>query len=476
MSYTSSEIIDNNVWNHFCITISKTNSNISFYKNGINNTTLTNQDINVLSSVGSLLIGKNHDNTNLLNGNIDDLLIFNKYMDSNEVLNLYDEHKMSISSNNWSHVGSTYNSNDSNVIVFKNGREFGRYTDYSSVPQSNNTKMCIAKSDTNYYDGKLDNVNIFNRELVSTELKSLSDKTNDSSQLLTSRNVLNYKFDTGDNTTIYDSSELQINGTPMNNPTTNNSFTTENYSIELNSSSDQYIQTPSNYDTLDFNQFAVSTWINTNKVGINPIIHNDLFSWYIEGNCSKIKVNDVIYSDATNTYTDSTWTHLACDVNKYDGVVSFYKDGVLNSTSNGYSGFHDDSNVGIMYIGSNDSASFDGYLDNVMIHQGYFNTSFMSNIANSNESEYAPTQIASNIWTHIAATYDSTEKELLIYQNGSNVGKYEKYSVNPGTNSNTDILITKEDNYYFNNGHIDDIRIYHKTMNSNEINDLHNMY
>lgn len=160
MSYTSSEIIDNNVWNHFCITISKTNSNISFYKNGINNTTLTNQDINVLSNVGSLFIGKNHAGINLLNGDIDDLLIFDKCMDSNEVLNLYDEHKMSISSNNWTHVGSTYNSNDSNVIVFKNGREFGRYTDYSSVPQSNNTKMCIAKSDTNYYDGKLDNVNI----------------------------------------------------------------------------------------------------------------------------------------------------------------------------------------------------------------------------------------------------------------------------------------------------------------------------
>ena len=66
MSYTSSEIIDNNVWNHFCITISKTNSNISFYKNGINNTTLTNQDINVLSNVGSSLI-------------------FDKCMDSNEV-------------------------------------------------------------------------------------------------------------------------------------------------------------------------------------------------------------------------------------------------------------------------------------------------------------------------------------------------------------------------------------------------------
>ena len=60
-----------------------------------------------------------------------------------------------------------------------------------------------------FFHGKLDNVNMFNRELHAKELGKLSDKDYNSNLLLTNKTMLDLRFDVGDNSTsAYDSSYL----------------------------------------------------------------------------------------------------------------------------------------------------------------------------------------------------------------------------------------------------------------------------
>jgi len=135
------------------------------------------------------------------------------------------------------------------------------------------------------------------------------------------------------------------------------------------------------------------------------------------------------------------WAHLMLTIDKTTGNVCFYKNGIKIEDHTGVTlDYTEDILKESLILGNSlmSGNTYEGYMDDFTIFDTVLTEENVQNVYNSYDIDSTP-KIPLNEWTHIAANYDSNKKEIDLYINGSNIGKYENYNTTI-TNNNNDIL------------------------------------
>lgn len=135
------------------------------------------------------------------------------------------------------------------------------------------------------------------------------------------------------------------------------------------------------------------------------------------------------------------WAHLMLTIDKTTGNVCFYKNGVKIEDHTGVTlDYNSDILKESLILGNSlmSGNTYEGFMDDFTIFDTALTENNVQDVYNSYNIDSTP-KIPLNEWTHIAANYDSNKKEVDLYINGSNIGKYENYNTTI-TNNNNDLL------------------------------------
>ena len=135
------------------------------------------------------------------------------------------------------------------------------------------------------------------------------------------------------------------------------------------------------------------------------------------------------------------WAHLMLTIDKTTGNVCFYKNGVKIEDHAGVTlDYTSDVLKESLILGNSlmSGNTYEGYMDDITIFDTVLTETNVQDVYNSYNIDNTP-KIPLNEWTHIAANYDNNKKEVDLYINSSNIGKYENYNTTI-TNNNNDLL------------------------------------
>ena len=169
-----------NQWVHLMLSIDKSNSNVSFYKNGSLIETHANTEIafNDIKNE-SMLLGSSFVQTKSnYQGYIDDFTLFDKTLTTTEVNTVYNSYNTidTLPLNDWSHVAVNYDKVRKESHISINGVEVGKYENYDAVINNNTSNIVFGGSGASTgsgFVGELGEVTIFERPLSTNEINHL---------------------------------------------------------------------------------------------------------------------------------------------------------------------------------------------------------------------------------------------------------------------------------------------------------------
>jgi hypothetical protein len=168
-----------NQWVHLMLSIDKTNSNVSFYKNGSLVETHASVPIDLNSNIKQqdLLLGHSLMTGSNFKGFVDDFTIFDTTLDASSIANVYDTYTLNASDaipmNQWSHVVANYDKTQKTTEVYVNGANIGKYENYDANLNNNNSNIVFGDG----YVGEMGEVVIFERPLFDAEISHLATNT-----------------------------------------------------------------------------------------------------------------------------------------------------------------------------------------------------------------------------------------------------------------------------------------------------------
>ncbi|MDP2384892.1 MAG: LamG-like jellyroll fold domain-containing protein [Bacteroidota bacterium] len=253
--------------------------------------------------------------------------------------------------NTWNHVAATFNSGV--IIFYVNGTSVGTYTVATTTLLTNSTRSLVIGEDftqgpaSEYFNGKMDEIRIWNRTLGQTEIAANMNEclTGPQNQL-----EVYYKMNEGSGTVINDYSGNGRNGTFVNG-------TANNHWVASAHSCNEIITTPTNIGkALDFDgtndvvmttfkmpttsAFTVEGWVFPRSTNYDRFVSNyafplngamiiDSYNATNNGRAVRFNVygtsNAVFTVGAPSVLTSNAWNHIACTFN--NGVMTAYVNG-----------------------------------------------------------------------------------------------------------------------------------------------------
>jgi hypothetical protein len=297
--------------------------------------------------------------------------------------------------NEWQQVAFTWNgsSTASSVQLYINGVAVSHSFDQDGVGTklSDAANSFVVATSDRTFDGKIDDVRMYNRVLSAGEIQSLynfgsSDKVNSSASQSQGTGRLDsglteyWKFDDGSGTTAVNSS---TKGTGSNGTLTGSTLPTWGTGyigggLDFNGTTGAYVLGPSNYTGFNDN-YTISVWVKSTDATTNDkklvTTYNGFGSTSELFYFKKIGINQGIFFSSvggSDNYirdiTDGNWHHLVA-TRTIGGVETVYADGVQigqNVTTTGTltMGFGNTT----LRIGGADAGSMNGSLDEVRIY------------------------------------------------------------------------------------------------------------
>ncbi|MBP9813902.1 LamG domain-containing protein [Candidatus Woesebacteria bacterium] len=294
----------------------------------------------------------------------------------------------SIAAGSWYHVAVVFNDSEPGATkakLFVNGVQKGYHdADITQAPIALSTNLLIGRQGNSgsLFDGKIDDVRIYNRSLSSIEVNQL--------YTWAPSPIMYFPFDENTGTsTVYDRSGSGYTGTLQGSMDTND-WVQGKYGSALNFDGvDDKIQTSFTQD-IDGTAFSVGAWIKT-KIGatgfghifgqdayVNPTMWEN-FSYTVEHQWG----HTAIYRDRSGTSSDwtsqdeevvnGTWAHVMFT---YDGSSStndpiMYVNGIprtFQTNVNGSGSYYDSARNWFIGGGERDSYFFSGAIDEVKLY------------------------------------------------------------------------------------------------------------
>jgi hypothetical protein len=264
----------------------------------------------------------------------------------------------SVPQNTWTHIAIANNAG--NVQLYINGvADLSFSTTYSIA----NTNFYIgAASTTQYFDGQLDQVRIYDKALSSTEVSSLYEDehqcyiTVDSTDPFgDSSNIALYKFENNANDSIGG-----YNGTVSGTVSYSTDSVVGAYSVEFSSG---HINTGHSFNLAN-NSFSFSFWvansatgstnsyfISTDDPAVYPDSENKVLIIGRRDSSGKLAfafyLNDL--DSATLMTTDGTWQHWVCTYDASTNARKIYLNGSLDASDTASADFQGTGNVEFGY-------------------------------------------------------------------------------------------------------------------------------
>ena len=265
-----------------------------------------------------------------------------------------------------------------------------------------------------------------------------------------------------------------------------------NYALHLDPTKSQYIELPNTYKNLKMTNFLTCMWLHVVHQHIydsqtpktNPLLYfkqydNNHIQLCIYQNTLRCIVNDVSHTyesyQLTLSETDNKWIHISIYVNYSNSTINLYVNGLKITTFYDVS-FADSHQIDQIFIGKNKSEDYlHGDIDNIQMYQGHMDDNDVQNIYISSiqDDQYIPPSIQENTWTHVAASFDKSNKEIRLYHNGDHIASHLDYNpVNIGDNISTNILLGKDaDHLYY--GKMNDVRVYQRVLPNTELREIY---
>jgi hypothetical protein len=268
------------------------------------------------------------------------------------------------------------------VGLFVDGVKQGTTGTISGTRDANNGEVEIGRNTQggptyDYFDGKIDEVRIYNRAITEAEVRYLYNKGGP---------IAHYKMDEGSGTTAFDSTNITNDGT-----ITGSTWVAGQYGTALDLDGSDDVVTVTNADPIDFDvglktAVTFSAWINADSDGENDIgqvfykgdsiylraDNESSGSLDLEGSMSLASASATL--NVSSALKTNTWHHVAMTYeDDSDDEISLYVDGKFVGVSTDGSGSPTASDTGNLLIGGVSTANFDGIVDDARVY-GYART------------------------------------------------------------------------------------------------------
>lgn len=295
--------------------------------------------------------------------------------------------------NTWYHIILTYDRND--LKVYKNGILVNTFTNYGGDIETSSEPLNIGRrssSDGKYFNGKIDEVSIWNKTLVPYEVEMIYEKGLNSNKIFTMENIssglsadntlmTHYKFENNLND---ETSKYSISSS--NNLNYVSGYNSSSSSIDLDGST-SYAKS-ANFTNLTKNM-SLSLWFKANSFTTESDIitksnNNDLsFIFGLYGGSPRVlwKTQDSgDWNTLSGTWNTSVWYHLALVYDRAD--LKVYKNGILIDTFTNYGGDIETSSepLNLGRRSSSDGKYFSGKIDDVSMWNRSLNSTEVSKL------------------------------------------------------------------------------------------------
>jgi len=327
--------------------------------------------------------------------------------------------KTAIQLNVWSHISVTYNSTSNEFKMYLNGILDTSAVVVGATPPSNTDSLFIGISGSSTpYNGQLDEVRIWNREISSSEVNSNFRTSLCVSDGIYEGLILSMPFQKesseGIRFTARDLSGNNNNGNPRNVISVDQSFRplqtiSQNNSVELDGDED-YLAAK---DTSTLNPSVVITlecWVypRTANQSCQLISKGNQYAIILENGVFKCKINGSTASSGVNVPANE-WTKLTFE---YAFIPQFYVDGIYRSAPEPIMGSLT-SGTDSLYIGGSPGVAGDlnGFIDEVRIFDHEFSEDEIYYMAfSSMDKSNSPSDAGIKICYNLdGATFDNSE-------------------------------------------------------------------
>lgn len=298
--------------------------------------------------------------------------------------------KTAISNNQWTHIAGSYSSSSGTFRVFINGVQDTTTTVASANPTTNSDSVLIGVGSNNPFNGKMDEIRIWNLSFVETDIQqlmrlSLGTNSGYYSGLVMS---LNFQNANGSGTlfTLNDACGNNNNGVnrgvgALNLSNQPSSLISINECITMDGTGD-YLSAPDHSAVSPVSGITLSAWVypksfNVSTSVYSTIIHKGTPNGSVTDYRMEIQKKQFrLYINETNVFGLSTsgeffpldkWTHFAISYSGSSGFIKFYLNGVIRWDDTNFVG-NVHNNTDSLYIGGTPNLQcFDGFIDEVKI-------------------------------------------------------------------------------------------------------------
>jgi len=439
---------------------------------------LKNSQANVATN-GYVIYGRNSSSSALY-----DLRVLSN---ENVYVNVYNESGTSasleagsVANTNWHHVIFRVADDGNNVInrsIYLDGAVVGSSTLTGPLRTGAVTQIYIGATNipSQWFNGTLDEVMIFNRSLSADEILSLYNASankythNFTGLAQRGHTFTGYAVDDGGN----------VNGTEQRRVNVDAVYPSLSYSFP----------TPAN-----------TTFVNENYIPVNMSTSDDLGEHYsfVDFDRSVVGWWTMDSINATGGVVDSsTWSNNGTNVSgayqvdsgkwgkgmSFDGVddyATFYNNPNFNFTNTTdfsislwvYNKKTLNNSVSDQYLFTKGSTVFYAlfYINSAGSGKWRFQ---LKDGSNSVISSYV-TDVSAGSWTHLLTTFNSSDKNGTLYVNGILRDSNKNTNLNSFINSNSFILSSNNGGSAYFNGTLDDVLIFNRTLSSAEVASLYN--
>jgi len=297
----------------------------------------------------------------------------------------------------WSHFAAIVDEANNDIRLYVNGQLEKNATDSDPISGWSGTWIMGQRgNNSDYLNGKLDDVRIYDRALTEANVQDLYESG--FSKVNTSRKLDNinglqgwWTMDGKDVDWSGSSGQIKDNSGSGNNGTTNGGMTNSQSAAQgrvgqaLDFGSDENYIVTNNFLS---NELSLSAWIKTGNDADRDVIaaSYDNFSDTQHGMRTEITSNGnfrTVYGDGTSDATrvsgsflnDNQWHHVVSHMDATNGVIKHYIDGSLKDKFTGLSQLtidHGDFTIGQaeLYTGGTEpQRAFDGLIDDVRVYE-----------------------------------------------------------------------------------------------------------
>ena len=291
--------------------------------------------------------------------------------------------KQVIPNNTWSHIAGTYNSATNTFTTYVNGSLDTSAVVAAAAPTSNADSVWIGKGSNSPFEGIMDEVRIWNRNLSSAEVNNYRRTSLGSSTGTYSGLVMSLTFQDNDNSgTLFSLTDWSGNGnTGINRGVTAFDMSNRplqtiqmNDCIELDGAQD-FLTAPDAATVSPVTQLTLSAWIYMRSYANSVIIHKGAptggattnYRLGIAGRKLTAGINGNFLFSSDDTIPLHKWTHIAFTYLASLGAYQYHINGQLVFQGTNAQGNITNGTDSLYIGGSLSLINFDGFIDEVRI-------------------------------------------------------------------------------------------------------------